>query len=258
MTRFDGHVALVTGGASGIGAAIGSRLRGEGAHVVLADIDADGLARAAAADPDVATVACDVTDSAAVEAAVAETVRRFGRIDSAFAVAGAARFGTITDIAEDDWTFTVDLVLRGTFLTVRHAARAMRAAGHGGAVVIVSSLNAHVPLYGGSSYAAAKAASENFAKSAALELAPHGIRVNAVLPGLVATPLTAPLLGVESVNADYLARIPARRAADPSEIAGPCLYLASDDASYVNGTSLVVDGGWEITNYPDLAPLLEG
>ena len=258
MARFDGKVALVTGGASGIGAAIGQRLREDGARVVLADIDGEGLARAAAADPDVATVSCDVTDSAAVEAAVAEAVRRFGRLDLAFAVAGSARFGTITDIAEQDWSFTVDVVLRGTFLTVRHAARAMRAAGNGGAMVIVSSLNAHVPLYGASSYAAAKAAGENFARNAALELAADGIRVNAVLPGLVQTPLTAPMLAVDSVHADFLARIPEHRAAQPAEIAGPCLYLASDDASYINGTSLVVDGGWEISNYPDTRPLLEG
>jgi NAD(P)-dependent dehydrogenase (short-subunit alcohol dehydrogenase family) len=257
MARFDEKIALVTGGASGIGAAIGGRLREEGAGVALVDIDGDGLARVSSeGGEDLVTVTADVTDSAAVQGAVAEAVRRFGRLDLAFAVAGGARFGTITGIDEKDWAFTVDLVLHGTFLTVRHAARAMRAGGHGGAIVLVSSLNAHVPLYGGSSYAAAKAASENFAKSAALELAPHGIRVNAVLPGLVETPLTAPLLAVEDVRSDFVARIPERRAAAPGEIAGPCLYLASDDASYVNGTSLVVDGGWEFSNYPDLAPIV--
>lgn len=255
MARFDGKVALVTGGASGIGAAIGTRLRDEGAKVALVDVDTDRLD---ADDADTAAITADVTDGAAVEAAVEETVRRFGRLDLAFAVAGSARFGTVADIDDTDWDWTVDLVLGAVFRTVKYAARAMRSGGHGGAMVIVSSLNAHVPLYGGSSYAAGKAGSENFAKSAALELAPYGIRVNAVLPGLTATPLTAPLLGIETVNADYLARIPAGRAADPSEIAAPCLYLASDDASYVNGTSLVVDGGWEISNYPDLRPVVDG
>ncbi len=258
MTRFDGKVALVTGGASGIGEAIGTRLRDEGARVALVDVDSAGLARVAGDRDDTLAITADVTDGAGVEAAVAETVQRFGRLDLAFPVAGSARFGTITDIDDGDWRWTVDLVLHGTFLTVKYAARAMRDGGHGGAMVIVSSLNAHVPLYGGSSYAAGKAGSENFAKSAALELAPYGIRVNAVLPGLTTTPLTAPLLGVPQVEKDYMDRIPQARAAQPSEIAAPCLYLASDDASYVNGTSLVVDGGWEISNYPDLRPIVNG
>ncbi|MFP5071865.1 SDR family NAD(P)-dependent oxidoreductase [Pseudonocardia nantongensis] len=253
MGRFESRVALVTGGASGIGAAIGRRLRAEGARVVLADVapvdtgDDEGLV----------AVRADVTDADAVAAAVATAVDRFGRLDLAFGVAGAARFGTITDGADDDWRWTADLVLHGSYLTVRHAARAMRETG-GGAIVLVSSLNAHVPLYGGSSYAAAKAASENLAKSAALELADDRIRVNAVLPGLVATPLTEGFRSDRSLHEDFMSRIPQRRPADPEEIAGPCLYLASDDASYVTGTSLVVDGGWEISNYADLRPLLHG
>ncbi|MBC3194725.1 SDR family oxidoreductase [Pseudonocardia sp. C8] len=252
--RFDGKVALVTGGASGIGAAIVRRLRAEGARVVLADI-ADP---APDSDEHVVAVRADVTDEAAVGSAVATAVDRFGRLDVAFAVAGAARFGTIADGDTADWCWTVDLVLHGSYLTVRHAARAIRETGDGGAMVLVSSLNAHVPLYGASSYAAAKAGTENLARSAALELAGDQIRVNAVLPGLVATPLTAEFRAHTGLNADFLSRIPQRRAAEPEEIAGPCLYLASDDASYVTGTSLVVDGGWEISNYPDLRPLVHG
>jgi NAD(P)-dependent dehydrogenase (short-subunit alcohol dehydrogenase family) len=261
MSRFEDKVALVTGGASGIGAAIGRRLHAEGATVVLvdinSDINSDGPWRTEG-DDRVLPVLADVTDEAAVEAATELALERFGRLDMAFAVAGAAKPGALTDITTSDWMWTVDLVLKGTFLTVRHAARAMRRAGHGGAIVVVSSLNAHVPMFGGSSYAAAKAGSENFARNAALELARDGIRVNTVLPGLVDTPLTAGFLGVAELKQDYLDRIPLRRPASPAEIAGPCLYLASDDASYINGASLVVDGGWEVTNYPDLSRYLPG
>lgn len=261
MGRFAGKAALVTGGASGIGAAIGRRLLAEGAAVALLDINPGvdpGVAPGGEGDGRVLPIVADVTDEAAVEAATERALERFGRLDMAFAVAGAAKPGTLTDIDTADWMWTVDLVLKGTFLTVRHAARAMRRAGHGGAIVVVSSLNAHVPMFGGSSYAAAKAGSENFARNAALELARDGIRVNTVLPGLVDTPLTAGFLGVAELKQDYLDRIPLRRPASPEEIAGPCLYLASDDAGYVNGASLVVDGGWEVTNYPDLSRYLPG
>ncbi|MCE3552884.1 SDR family oxidoreductase [Pseudonocardia sp. RS11V-5] len=255
MTRFDGKVALVTGGASGIGAAVGARLLAEGARVVLVDLNAEALELAAKEAGDrVVTAAADVTSESDVEAAVAAAVERFGGVDLCFNIAGGARFGTLTDITEQDWSFTIDLVLKGTFLCTRHTARAMRAGGRGGAIVNVSSLNAHVPLYGGSAYSAAKAGTENFTKSSALELAQDGIRVNAVLPGLVQTPLTEAFLGIEALKQDFTRRIPARRPATPEEIASPVLYLASDEASYVNGTSLVVDGGWEFTNYPDLAP----
>jgi NAD(P)-dependent dehydrogenase (short-subunit alcohol dehydrogenase family) len=249
MQRYRDKVALVTGGASGIGAAIGARLVAEGAQVVLLDVDADGLGRQQAAE----TIVADVTDSAQVRGAVERTVERFGRLDAAFNVAGSARFGTVVDGDEEDWAWTVDLVLRGVYLSTRHEARAMAP---GAAIVNISSLNAHVPLYGASSYAAAKAGVEMFTKNAALELGDRGIRVNAILPGLIRTPLTAGFMDGGPIEKDFLQRIIAARAGEPDEIAGPALFLAGDEASYVNGTSLVVDGGWEITNYPDLRPVV--
>ena len=252
--RFKDKVAVVTGAASGIGAAITQRLLAEGARVVAADIDAKRLeALEAEAGGNLAGVVTDVTNEEAVERMVATAVERFGGLDIAFNVAGAARGAAITELTEADWDWTVDLVLKGVFLSTKHEARAMRKAGNGGAIVNISSLNAHVPMWGGSPYVAAKAGVELFTKNAALELGADGIRVNAILPGLIATPLTAPFTGNDALREDFVRRIPLGRPGVPEDIASPSLYLASDDAAYVTGTSLVVDGGWEITNYPDLS-----
>lgn len=257
MTDFSGKVALVTGAASGIGAAVARRLHAAGASVLAADIDSARLAEAGE-DDRLRGVVTDVTRSSDVEAACAAAVDTFGGLDLVFTVAGAAALGTILDGDEDDWRSTVDLVLGGTYLTTRYGARAIRDTGRGGAIVHVASLNAHVPLYGGSSYAAGKAAVEVFTKNAALELTTHGVRVNAVLPGLVRTPLTAGWFDGGPIEADFRNRILLGRAAEPDELAGPALFLAGPDASYVTGTSLVVDGGWEITNYPDISPAVHG
>jgi NAD(P)-dependent dehydrogenase (short-subunit alcohol dehydrogenase family) len=247
---FDGRRALVTGAASGIGRAIATALVDRGARVVGADIADDGLAALAAELGDgFVPVVTDVTDEEAVEAAVHISVDTCGGLDAAFNVAGAGRFGPIVDLDLADWEFVIDLVQRGVFLSTKHEARAMT---DGGAIVNVSSLNARVPMPLGSSYATAKAGVEMFSRNAALELGERGIRVNAVLPGLVRTPLTSPMMEVPGLEQDFLGRIPLGRAAQPADIAEPCLFLASDAARYVTGTSLVVDGGWELTGYPDL------
>lgn len=254
MQRFDGKVGVVTGGASGIGEAIVRRLVEEGARVVAADINRDRLAKLEGELGDkVAGVVADVTRESDVEAMVAAAVERFGGLDVAFNVAGAARAGAIVDLAEGDWDFTVDLVLKGVYLSTKHEARQMKAAGVRGAIVNISSLNAHVPMFGGSAYASAKAGVEMFTKNAALELGRDGIRVNVILPGLVETPLTTGFTGNEPLRQDFVNRIVVGRPASPDEIALPSLFLASDEASYITGASLVVDGGWEITNYPDLS-----
>jgi NAD(P)-dependent dehydrogenase (short-subunit alcohol dehydrogenase family) len=252
--RFAGKVAVVTGGASGIGAAVCRRLLDEGARVIAADVNQEGLKRMEEGTGGALVgVVADVTREDDVAAMVAAALNRFGGLHVAFNVAGAARGGPIVDLDERDWDFTVDLVLKGVYLSTKHEARQMRAGGARGAIVNVSSLNAHVPMFGGSPYVAGKAGVELFTKNAALELGRDGIRVNAVLPGLVDTPLTAQFFANAELKQDFLGRIPLGRAATPEDIAAPCLYLASDDAAYVMGTSLVVDGGWEITGYPDLS-----
>ncbi|HJQ46478.1 MAG TPA: SDR family NAD(P)-dependent oxidoreductase [Amycolatopsis sp.] len=254
--RFAERVALVTGAASGIGAGITRRLVAEGARVVGGDISADGLkALGEELGQAFVGVPTDVTAEDQVENMVKVAEDTWGALHAAFNVAGSARIGPITELAESDWDYTVDLVLKGVYLSTKHEARLMRR-NEGGAIVIISSLNAHVPLFGGSPYSAAKAGTEMFTKNAALELARDGIRVNAILPGLVDTPATANFLAHPQMRADFLSRIPLGRPAGTGDIAGPSLYLASDDARYVTGTSLLVDGGWAITGYPDLSKYL--
>jgi NAD(P)-dependent dehydrogenase (short-subunit alcohol dehydrogenase family) len=247
----------VTGAASGIGAAIVGLLLADGVHVVAADIVTESLEALASATSRALTVTqTDITDEGSVSQTIETALNVHGRIDQLFNVAGGAKFGTILDGHNADWTDTVALGLTGTYLMTRYAATAMRSNRSGGAIVNVASLNAHVPMAGGSAYSAAKAGTENFTKSSALELAQYKIRVNAVLPGLVDTPLTAQMLLNADLKDDYLARIPLGAPATASEIAHPCVFLASDGAAYVTGTSLVVDGGWEITNYPVLSRYL--
>lgn len=256
MTNLSGKAAIVTGGASGIGYAIVERLLAAGVKVAVADLNSEKLKEMEEAHKgNLIGCVTNVTKEADVEALVNKTVEAFGGLDYAFNVAGASRAGAIVDQSEEDWDFTVDLCLKGVFLSVKHEAKYMKDHG-GGAIVNVASLNAHVPMFYGAAYSSAKAGVEMLTKNAALELAQHNIRVNAILPGLVATPLTSGLTSVDAINEAYMERIPMRRAADPDEMAGPALFLVSDDASYVNGASLLVDGAWAVSGYPDLSKFM--
>jgi len=250
--RFAGQVGLVMGGASGIGLAIARRLLAEGASLVVADVNEANLA--AVAGDKCATIAADVTVEAQVEAAVALASDRFGRLDAAFNVAGGSRPGYIVDLAESEWDFTVDLCLKGVFLGMKHQARQMMRQQGGGSIVNIASLNAHVPMHAGSAYVSAKAGVEALTKNGALEFAEYGVRVNAILPGLVQTPLTRRHFDNPDALAAFVERIPMGRPAQPEEIAAPALYLASKDASYVSGASLLVDGAWAVSGYPDMRP----
>jgi meso-butanediol dehydrogenase/(S,S)-butanediol dehydrogenase/diacetyl reductase len=255
--RFDQQAAVVTGAASGIGLAIVRRFVAEGGRVAAGDIAADGL-RALQDDlgDRVVTVTCDVTSEADVEALVAACGDRFGSVDVGFNVAGGSRPALIVDQSEEDWDFTVDLCLKGVFFGIKHEARRMVAAGNGGAIVNIASLNSRVPMFFGSAYAAAKAGVVSLGQSAALELGEHGIRVSTVSPGLTETPLAAPMTSLSAVNEAFMDRIPLRRAATPEDIAAAALFLASADGAYVTGANLFVDGGWEQTGYPDLRPFI--
>ncbi|GAB6930455.1 SDR family oxidoreductase [Paenibacillus sp. JCM 10914] len=253
VTRFQDKVAIVTGGASGIGHAIAERLVREGAYVVAADLNQERLHdMQKALGERFLGVTANVTQEDQVAKLVQDAVEKFGGLDIAFNVAGASKSGTITELSEADWDFTVDLCLKGVFLSMKHEAKQMMKQG-GGAIVNVASLNAHVPMYAGSAYASAKAGVEMLTRNGALEMARNNIRVNAILPGLIETPLTSGLLSSEEIRAAYMERIPMNRAAVPEEMTGPALFLASSDAAYVSGASLLVDGAWNTSGYPDLS-----
>jgi NAD(P)-dependent dehydrogenase (short-subunit alcohol dehydrogenase family) len=252
--RFEGKSAVVTGAASGIGLAIARLLIAEGASVAGSDINADLLAHVGRdLGPRFSGIEGDVTKEADAESLVSLAVSRSGRLDLAFYVAGGNRAGYIVDQSEADWSFVIDLCLKGVFLGMKHQARQMLRHG-AGAVVNIASLNAHVPMFAGAAYSTAKAGVEMLTRNGALEWADRGIRVNAVLPGLVETPLTRPHFQDPARLEAFKARIPMRRPAQPAEIAAPALFLASAEASYVSGASLLVDGAWAVGGYPDMRP----
>lgn len=249
--------SIVTGAASGIGLAIAETLIEGGGRVLALDLDADGLAEASGRFGDAyLPLNGSVTDVSTVASAVATAESELGGVDGLFNVAGGLRPAPIVELDEDDWDFTIDVVLRGVFLCTKYVARSMIAAGAGGAVVNISSVNAHMPLYGGSAYAAGKSGVEMFGRNAALELARHRIRVNTILPGLVDTPMAAFILQNEGIMVEFDANAVLKRPAQPRELAAPAVFLASSAASYITGTELVVDGGYEIGGYPDLSKYL--
>jgi NAD(P)-dependent dehydrogenase (short-subunit alcohol dehydrogenase family) len=252
--RVAGKVAVVTGAASGIGRSTARRLVAEGARVVAADIDEAALGKLVAelGEDALAPARCDVTAEADVAAAVALATSRFGRLDIAVANAGTGTVGEVADHDYGEWRRVVDLCLNGVFLTFKHAGAALRAGGHGGALVATASLNAVQPGRGMAAYCAAKAGVVSLTEVAALELGRHGIRVNAVAPGLVRTQLTTGLWDVPGVVEEYVDNTPLGRFAEPEEIANVILFLASDEASYVSGSLYGVDGGAHTRRYPDV------
>lgn len=258
MSRFEGKSAVVTGGASGIGLAIVRRLVEEGAKVVVGDFNPESLNAVVAELGDrVHPVEADVRNESQVAAMVAAAVEQFGGLDAAFNCAGLSVFGELMELAESDWDTVIDICLKGAYLSLKHEAQAM-SAGRGGAIVNIASLNCRVPMYGGGAYACAKAGVEMLSRNAALELAPRRIRVNTVSPGLTDTPLTAGLRDLQGAERAFMDRIPLERWGVPEDMAAAALFLASDDAGYITGSNLFVDGGWETTGYPDLRPYREG
>src|SRR5689334_479204 len=240
--RFAGRVALVTGGASGIGAASAAAFAAEGARVVVADLDRE-RGPAVARDIGGTFEWVDVADHGQVTRLVADTARSLGRLDVVVANAFATAFGSIESLGIAEWSRTLDVTLTPVFTALRAAIPVMRAQG-GGAVVNIASISGLGGDRGLAAYNAAKAAVVNLTRTAALELARAGIRVNAVCPGLIDTPaLQRAFSRLPQQEGTARAAVPVGRFGRPDEVARAVLFLASDDASYVTGATLVIDGG---------------
>jgi meso-butanediol dehydrogenase / (S,S)-butanediol dehydrogenase / diacetyl reductase len=257
MARFAGKVAIVTGAASGIGAATARLLGGEGARVVVADLDHAG-AMALAGEIDTLAIGVDVADPWAVEAMVAHTVATFGGLDVLVNNAGMGTVGSLAATSDETWRRVLAVNLDGVFHGLRAAIPRLRARG-GGAVVNIASISGLAGDHGFAAYNAAKAGVINLTRSAALDHARHGIRINAVAPGLVDTPIVAAAKAIPGAVEAWNGVIPMGRAATADEIAHAIAFLASDAASYITGTTLVVDGGLTAGNgQPNLAALARG
>lgn len=253
-TPFAGKVAIVTGASSGIGLATAQLLADRGASVVLAARREDDIAAHAeairAAGGRAGHIRTDVADAGDVERMVAHTIEAHGRLDIAVNNAGiGAEVYPIVDTPEEWWDRVQNINLRGNFLCLKYQARAMLAAGHGGAIINVGSVNTFLGCPGAAAYCVSKAGQLALTTSASAELAEQGIRVNLVCPGVTDTPLHHEIkgnLGPEAFEA-VKAGIHQRRFGDPDEIARAIAFLVSDEASFITGTTLTADGGFHLT-----------
>lgn len=242
-------MALVIGGASGIGWAVAKGLAAQGCRVTIADLDADG-ARRRADELGAAHVGVDVTD----EDSVAELFERVAPLDVVVNTAGIGGVGRITELPVDQFRSVVDVCLVGAFIVAKYAGRHLR---DGGSLVSLTSLNARLAAPGMSAYCAAKAGLVMLTQVAALELAPRCIRVNAVSPGFVDTPLTEGVKLVPGTLEEYVENTPLGRVGTPEDVAEAVLFLVSDKASWMTGEVLDLNGGAHLKRYPDVLAHVE-
>ena len=246
MNRFDGKSVLIVGGAQGMGRACADRFGAEGANLALFDIEPDTLAASASElegrGVAVETMTGDVSKSADVDAAVASTVERFGTIDVLIHTAAVVELKPLLEFPEGLWRRIVDVNLTGVFLTTRAVGRVMAERG-GGAMVVFASTNAFFAEESNVPYSATKGGIVMFVRNAAMDLARHGIRINAVDPGIIDTRLSAGLIHDPVAGPEYMKRIPWGRYGSAEDIAKVVVFLASDDAGYMTGEDVIVDGG---------------
>lgn len=247
--QLEGQVAVVTGGASGMGRDTVLRFLAEGARVVIADFNVETgtavleQARAAGFGESTRFVRTDVAQEADVEAMCGQAVEAFGRLDILFNNAGVGgAIGPLTETTVESWDYTMDVLAKGVFLGIKHAARIMREQGQGGVIINTASIAGLSGDAGPMIYSAAKAAVISLTKSAAVELAPDRIRVNAICPGFIATPL-ADGGRPDEARTRFAAAQPWPEHGDGTHIAGAALFLAGPDSRFVTGEALIVDGG---------------
>lgn len=244
------RVAVVIGGASGIGLACARTLAVEGCRVTIADRNTDAARQHAGelGEPH-AWAAVEVTDEDSVARLFDDVLDRSGGLDIVVNCAGFSGFGLITDLDADQFRSVVDVCLTGGFLVIKHAGRHLR---EGGSVVSLTSLNARQPAIGMSAYCAAKAGLSMLTAVAALELGPRGIRVNAVAPGFVHTPLTEGAAAIPGVVEEYIENTALGRAGTPEDVAAAVAFLCSPQSSWMTGEVLDLNGGAHLKRYPDI------
>jgi len=255
MSDLKDRVALITGASSGIGWATAKAFAAKGTGVVLAARREDELVALVNEIKDqggnASFVTTDVSVAQDVERMVAHTLETFGRLDYAVNNAGIeGQFASVVELPEEEWDRVLNINLKGTFLCLKYEARAMLAGGHGGAIVNVGSINSFLGFPSGAAYVSSKHGLIGLTTSVSAELAPLGIRVNLVCPGFIDTPMHRRgrgLLGDEIYDNLLRQRVHMRRAGRPEEIAQSVVFLCSDEASYISGTTLTPDGGFTLT-----------
>jgi glucose 1-dehydrogenase len=243
--NLEGRVAIVTGAGSGIGRAIAQALADAGAAVCInyfADYEDEAKAHARGL-PRAIAVSADVSDPDQAASLVATTVQELGRVDVLVNNAAVEHAAPLLDVELADWDRIVGIDLRGAFCCLQAAGRAMRDAGRGGSIVNISSIHEDLPFPGLTPYCVSKGGLRMLMRNAAVELAEYGIRVNNVAPGAIATPINAATLRDPEKVATLQRLIPLARMGKPEEVARVALFLASDDSSYVTGSTYYVDGG---------------